>query len=217
MNGEPPDSIRGAVFGRSGSGKTYYVRERWFPHFPRLIILDQTGEWRSLERENGGRADGLGQLVAAMQAKAGLRRWRIVADLDAEEVEEFATIIIPRGAVDRSPSRLLGGMALFIDEVDLVAPINATPGIRSIFRRGRHAGLSVISASQRPANVSKEVTSQAQFLAILALHEKNDVAYLRQVLGAETAGEALAWANSAPWRVAIYSPRTGALTLQEGK
>lgn len=217
MSAEPPASIRGAVFGRSGSGKTVYVREQWFPHFPRLIILDQTGEWRKLEQENGGRADGLEALVEAMKEKAGSRRWRIVADLDNDEIEQLAAILIPRGAVDRSPARLLGGLALFMDEVDLVAPVNAPQGIRSLFRRGRHAGLSVISASQRPANVSKEVTSQAQFLAILALHEKNDVAYLKQVLGAETADAALDWANSAPYRVAIYSPRTGELTQHEGK
>lgn len=211
----PPASIRGAIFGRSGSGKTEYARRSWFPHFPRLVIIDQTGEWQEIERENGGRMEGIGQLVDAMQSRAGQRRWRIVADLTNDEVGELARILIPRGAVHRSPARLLGGMALFMDEVDLVAPTNAPEGIRTLFRRGRHAGLSVISASQRPANVSKEVTSQAQFLAILALHEKNDVAYLKQVMGSDTAQAALDWANSAKYRVALYDPRTGVVTQQE--
>ncbi len=215
LDDDPPASLRGVVLGRTGSGKSQYCRRVWFPMFPRLVILDQTGEWRDIERENGGRVVGIGALVATIQARAGQRRWTIVADLTNSEIEELVRILIPRGAVDKSPARLLGGMALFIDEVDQVVPINAPEELRTLFRRGRHVGLSVIAATQRPSNVSKEVTSQAQFIAVLALHERNDVAYLRQVMGTDVANDCLDWANSAPYRVAFYSPRTGAWVPQE--
>ena len=211
----PPGSIRGVAFGRSGSGKTEYLKRVWIPRIPRLVIVDQTGEWRTEEEKHGGRADGLPAVLAAIKERAPGSTWRLVADLDREELEELSAILLPRGAIDRAPSRLLGGMGLMLDEVDQVAPVNGSAGIRSLFRRGRHAGLTIISASQRPGNVSKEVTAQCDFIAVLALHERNDVAYLESVMGQEVAREALAWANSAPYRVALYFPKNGALVCQE--
>jgi hypothetical protein len=203
------------VFARSGAGKTEYIKRVWLAKIPRLVIVDQTGEWRELAEQNGGVADGVDAVLAAIRANASKQRWRIVALLDKGQLEELAKILLPQGKIDRCPSRLLGGMALFLDEVDQVAPTNGSDSIRSLFRRGRHAGLTIISASQRPGNVSKEVTSQSEFIAVLALHEANDVAYLEDVLGRQTARDALEWANSKPYRVALYFPRTGQLVKQE--
>lgn len=215
MTSAPPPSLRGVVFGRSGSGKTEYVKRVWLSKIPRLIIVDQIGEWRQLGDENGGVADGVEELLEQLRQKAPLQRWRIVALLDKPKLEELAYRLLPQGKIDSCVPRKLGGMALFLDEVDQVAPVNGSDAIRSLFRRGRHAGLTIVSASQRPGNVSKEVTSQCDFIAVLSLHETNDVAYLESVLGAKTATEALEWANSKPYRVALYFPRSGTLQLQE--
>jgi len=198
--------MRGCVVGRSGSGKTVWLWRRWMSQAPRVLIVDQTGEWKT--KEPGARfAYGYAQTLAALREMTSRSHWRIVAYLSADEVYRLIDVLIPSPNIDESPVIAMGGMTMYLDEVDLVIPVgNAPESARSLYRRSRHASLSVLSATQAISNVSKEVTRQCDFIGILAVHEPADVEYLRALLGHANAEDALAWANR-PHHVALWLPQ----------
>lgn len=213
----PPSSRRVAVFGATGSGKTRWLQSIYWPVSPRLVIVDQTGEWMSQADAIGAqRCENYAELMDALARNSYSARFRIVCELYPDDVEALGRKLVPVPGIDRSPVRALGGMTLMLDEVDRVVSAGYVGSLRDIWRRGRHAGLNVLAASQRPCNVSKEVTSNSDVIAILRLHEPNDVAYLADALGSkERANEAVEWARSAPHRVAVYYTKDGKLAKLE--
>jgi hypothetical protein len=203
---DPPQSVRGIVVGRSGSGKTEWMRRRWIADAPRVLILDQTGEWR--KKEPMARFSvGYGDTIKALHEVAHRSHWRIVASLTLDESYQLFGVLIPIPDVYDSPATHLGGFVIFIDEADLVVPQHAPEVARSLFRRSRHAGLTVLSATQRISNVNKEATSQCDFIGIMAIHEPACQDYLRTLMGREKMEEALAWAEQ-PYCVAVFRPQT---------
>lgn len=199
------DSLRGCAVGRSGSGKTFWIWRRWIANAPRVLIVDQTGEWK--EKEPHARfANGLPETLRALREAVTRSHWRIVCSLDPQEIYALCGVLIPVPDIDKSPVIAMGGFMLYLDEVDLVVPINAPVEARSIYRRSRHAKLSVLSATQAISNVSKEVTRQCDFIGILAVHEPADVEYLTSLMGSENADDALTWANQ-PHHVALWLPQ----------
>lgn len=206
----PAPSARVTVLGSTGSGKTFYIVRRWWPQARRLLVLDHIGEWSAHTN-----AIGYDGVLAAMREHAHLREWRIFATVTIPEIHALAEKLLPYPELSRSPALLLGGLTLSIDEVDRVIGFGAGSDLRDLWRRGRHVGLSVLAASQRPSNVSKEVTSQSSLIALLRIHEPADVDYTRALMGREKTDRALAWLSGAPHRVALYAPPTGALTLTD--
>lgn len=210
ISGIPP-SVRICAVGRSGSGKTRWMHRHWIAHAPRVIIVDQTGEWATLE-PNAEFCFGFTHTCQTLSALSRRTHWRCVAVLDNDELYRLIDVLIPIPNITASPSLALGGIAIYLDEVDLVVPRLAPTSARSLNRRSRHAGLSVLSATQRVSNVSKEITSMCDAIGILALHEPADQEYLRSLMGTEKLVTALQWAGR-PFHVACYYPQTGRLEL----
>jgi hypothetical protein len=206
-----PASLRGCVVGRSGSGKTVWMWRRWLARAPRALIVDQTGEWRALE-PNARFAFGLTDTIRALHEVAHRHAWRIVATLSNEELYALIDLLIPIPNIAASPAIKLGGFVLYLDEVDLVIPTVAPESARSINRRSRHAGLSVLSATHRISNVSKELTSMCDFVAVMAVHEPACMDYLESLMGREKMRAAITWAQQ-PFHVAVYRPAQGALVF----
>lgn len=76
--------------------------------------------------------------------------------------------------------------ALIFEEAQFFFPQSyTTPTMDSLITTGRHARLSVIANTQRPANVSKNLISQADRLFVGRLYEKNDLVYLYASIGEE--------------------------------
>lgn len=211
-------SRRVIAVGRTMSGKTEALWRRYLRYEPRLLIIDN-GEWRM--KHTAGTAKLNGEVVSVYGAagvadamldfaERRIHRWTIIADADRDELEAIQDVLIPPGRWEDSPVPDLGGLAIFMDEVDLSMPTkdNRLSGFN---RRGRHVQLSVYMASQRPASVNKECTSQVDFMMILSLDEPRDVDYLRSRLGNEKASGALTWAQSAPYRCGLYHPPSGQL------
>jgi hypothetical protein len=200
--------------GRTQSGKTEFVWRRYVRREPRVLIIDP-GEWRMKRRHlipgaifvqgADGVHDAMMQLVEERRS-----RWIICADADTDDLLEIQDILIPPRDWDASPVPALGGLAVFMDEVDLSMPLkdNRLAGYN---RRGRHVQLSVYMATQRLGAVNKECTSMAEFIAVMSFDEPRDVQYLRDRLGRIKADEALAWANSGPYRCSLYHTPTGQL------
>lgn len=173
----PPPSSRAFACGVTGTGKTHLLRELWIERAPRVLLLDHLGEWGAPD------AFDLRQLVERLRQAAGRDRWRIVASLDPEEVAKLAEILIPFGdARGKSFAAAVGGMALALDEADQLAGRSCDRRISGLWRRGRHVGLSIYAATQRPADVHRAVTSQSQWIAVTKVYEPRDMLYLSQLL-----------------------------------
>lgn len=199
-------TLRVIAAGRTLSGKTEWLWRRYLRRHRRLLIVDTIGEW-STSRSAGEdviHASGAEDVRAALADVAVMspHEWTIVADVDREELVTLTDLIAPR-RIDASPVPALGGLAIYIDEVDLMVPV-ADNRLAGLWRRGRHIGISVYAATQRPASVSKEVSAMVDIYGVLALDEVRDVEYLRQRFGRARADEGLVWARSAPYRVAAY-------------
>lgn len=210
-------SRRVIAVGRTLSGKTEWVWRRYVRREPRVLIIDP-GEWR-VKHQRGAipnamvvsGADGIRDALLEV-AETRQSHWCIIADADRDELEEVQELLIPAGRWEESPVPRLGGMAIFMDEVDISIPLRDSR-LAGFNRRGRHVGLSVYMATQRPGSVNKEATSMADWIGILSLDEVSDVKYLRDRLGREKADKALAWANSGQYRAALFHPPTGQLWL----
>lgn len=211
-----PPTFRYFITGRTQSGKTRRMESDVLERMPRVIMVDQTGEWFGRTPSNGARmieAYDLERTVAALRELAGRSRWWLSTTLNSEELEVLRRVLMPEGNLTRGPAVAMGGITIALDEVDRVIGAGVSP-LRDFWRRGRHAGISVAAATQRIGNVSKEVTSQCDVIGVMALHDPNDCRYLAGLMGDEVATRALAWVNGRPHRVAYFKPGSGVLTLE---
>lgn len=181
---QPPPTERIFVAGNTGSGKTTLVEKRYLDKSRRVIILDLTGEWK-------GRVDETVYSVQALAREIGYRarytgnKWVIAFSTEggASEVEQLVNYLLPVPHLYRSPILLTGGATLLVDEVDLIAPMGPPKRpIRTLYRRSRHVGLSVISTTQRPGNVAREVSAQSTQAIALRLSEPRDQVYMADLM-----------------------------------
>lgn len=197
-----PATVRAFIAGSSGSGKSTAAWRFYLQNFPRRILLDPTGEW-------GGNSDAtvynVQELSLQMRRLAPRGRWTISVALDGEDdIEELVDYLIPVPHLERSPIRQMGGAVLLVDEVDLIAPPHtARREIRTLWRRSRHVGLSVVATTQRPESVSREVTAQSQHVLCLQLVEPAALEYMAKIMRVDLSALP-AWWNANPhgglWR-----------------
>lgn len=210
----PPSSVI-VVFGKRGSGKTWWIHERLVKRLPRVLILDVTGEWQEL-RPDVTHVSGLRETFGALRAAATHQHWCIVTRLKSPEVDALFAALLPSGSVRQSPARLVGGLAIVVDEVHThCSPSSAGP-LFDCLRMGRHAGITLIAADHAPSSCNKELARAANAIVLfkLAKSAPRDMDYLRDAIGPEATERALAWARSAPYRYAVWSPDAETLDLQ---
>jgi DNA helicase HerA-like ATPase len=155
------------VFGIRGMGKTTLARQ--------LVA----GEARMLAYDPFGEHDAL-----ALD-------WSTCLDyLDAHRLERFRVAVTEGGhehefcALAWELAEHCGGLTVVLEEADLVArPMVEPEFFRQVVARGRHREISIVSTSQRPAQVSRLLTSQAAEVYCFRTHEPADVRHLRSILG----------------------------------
>lgn len=175
-----PPTIRAFLAGNSGSGKSRRAWELYLAKFPRRLLVDMTGEWES---QADHVALSVADAVAGIRALAYRGRWTVTVALDPGELAQLVDWLLPVPNLRRSPVLAMRGAALLVDEVDLLAaPGTASEPVRTLFRRSRHVGLSVIATTQRPANVSREVSAQSTHALALDLGEPRDVDYMTELM-----------------------------------
>lgn len=197
-----PPTIRAFLAGNSGSGKSQRAWTLYLARFPRRLLVDLTGEWE--DRADAVALDVPGA-VDAIRQLAPRGKWTVAVALDASELPELVDWLMPIPNLRASPILAMGGAVLLADEVDLLAaPGTASEAVRTLFRRSRHVGLSVIATSQRPANVSREVSAQSTHALALALSEPRDVDYMVDLMRWDRSG-------LDRWRQWTYRHRHGAV------
>lgn len=77
-----------------------------------------------------------------------------------------------------------GSLIYAIDEVDRFTNANyAPPGLDYLINQGRHVQVSLVCTSRRPAQIPRELTSQAHLFFVFKNTEPGDLAYLQPYLG----------------------------------
>lgn len=211
---KPPETVRVFIAGVSGSGKSYAAWNLYLRRFPRRILLDNTGEWG--QPTPGVHYPGpdavvetIPQLSWQMRQRAEKGRWTLSIETGLDALPELVDYLIPVPDISRSPIRMVGGAVLLVDEVDLVAPPQtARPEVRTLYRRSRHAGLSVVSTTQRPENVSREVSAQSQHVLCLHLVEPRGLEYMGDLMQTDLT-ELATWTKKHPHGGLWYEVRTG--------
>lgn len=164
-----------AVFGAPGSGKSARIKQRLAREKPaRLMIWDPQSEYGAF----GQPAPDLQAVFAAL--KAAGRRGR------------FAIAYTPRGSLSAWRNQFdvfcklayaAGTCWLVADELaDVTEPGWAPDGWSIATRKGRHQGLTIIGASQRPASVDKDFFGTATSISSGRLNFDGDVKVLANVL-----------------------------------
>jgi len=188
----------------------------YLSRFPRRILLDQTGEWSDPPRYPMGYGGpdvivaSVPELSWAIHKYAPTGKWTIVLELGLDELPELVEYLIPVPRLELSPIYQCHGAVLLLDEVDLVAPPRSLrEEVRTLYRRSRHVGLSIISTTQRPEAVSREVSAQSGQIVSFALVEPAAIDYMEDITGRELASGLPAWTRQHPHGGVWWERQTG--------
>lgn len=171
-----------AIMGSSGSGKSTYIKQQIKLAKPkRLIIFDPKSEYGAFAHMHRD----------CLSIAKDLRHASFKTGFRFPTREEIAA-----GAKQLTPADMLkafefcckaayqkGDCWIVIDELSLVTkPTNAPAAWSDVTMRGRHEGLTVIAASQRPASVDKNFFGNASIVRTGRLNFDADIKTLANVL-----------------------------------
>ncbi len=186
-----------AILGKKGRGKTYTAKglvERLLQMHRRVLVLDPLSVWWGLKASADGKSPGfpiavfggpkadipitgesghaLGQLLTDTKISAvvdmGLMRKAEQARLVADLLDHLFTVnreplwLVLEEADAFAPQQPMGDMTRVLGEVDRIA------------RRGRNFGFRLLSITQRPAKLNKDVLTQLSTLIALGVTSPQD-------------------------------------------
>jgi len=159
------------VFGKKGFGKTTWIKRYIYEHpSSTYLIYDHFHEYD------------------------GKNIFRSIDEflLNKEFTFEDEQVVIFRGEIPYDYffwlcSSMPGCVAVF-DEIDLAcSPTYIEPNLYRIIHYGRHLNVGIISASRRPGNVSRNLTSQADEIICFRIEEPRDLKYISDYCGEDIA------------------------------
>lgn len=173
--------------GATGSGKGVSVNRRLAELKPkRLLIWDARNEYG----KHAPAYSSLSHLIGAFKhAKGGPVRARFVPDGKTDLDEAFAFVC--RVAFEDQRQREARGLApealVFMAEElsDVTKPSYAPPDWRRCITQGRHVGLHIMAATQRPALIDKTILSAATVVRCFMLGYDADVKVMATELRAK--------------------------------
>ena len=153
------------VAGKKGSGKTSLVKRYIIPKFPKIVILD------SLDEYSGVRTESISQFIDVLNKNLERRAFIIkYVPLDESETDFFMA------------GYLLRDVTIIVEEADLYSNAhNEDPFFRKIIRYGRHRNLNLVCISRRPAEVSRNITAQADIIVSFRQTEPIDLKYFAKI------------------------------------
>lgn len=183
------------AFGKTGSGKTYFLR-RLVQRTPRLLVVDVTNDYADLPACQTVTA-GSALAAAFKRAGTGPCRVRYAADLQLAGLRSYQRFaagarangevpvgIRRMGPIAASIAFAAGDVVLLLDELGWWCRPSATPEpLAQVATMGRHQRVSLLGGAQRPALVSRLVTSQRDVSVFFRLTEPLDLDYAREQLG----------------------------------
>ncbi len=207
MSLSPPPTVRVFIAGVSGSGKSVIAWRMYLERFPRRLIIDLTGEWADRAEVIVSDVDGLAR---ALRTLAPRGHWTISAELGIDQIPDLVRYLMPIPNLEQSPIYQCHGAVLLVDEVDLIAPQRSgREEIRTLWRRSRHVGLSIVATTQRPEAVSREVSAQSHQALALHLVEPAALDYMADLMRVELEPALAEWTQAHPHGGLWVELRTG--------
>lgn len=147
-------SLVWAVMGTTGSGKGTFIKKKLQLEKPkRLIILDPMKEYQQFAPLTDSTKD---VYQASKKSSFKIALW---VDLKKPEKIKEQFKFISDLAYD------LGNVWYVIDELSIFTSATyAAPEWQNCSFRGRHRGMTIIGASQRPTSIDKDFLSMASFI-----------------------------------------------------
>lgn len=158
-----------AVMGASGSGKGVYIKQKIRQAKPkRLMVFDPMGEY--------GEFCTIVKTMAEVLAAVKNKHFRIALKPDSAKINEQFDLFC-------KIAYAVGDCWLVVDELALVTKASyAPPAWADVSMRGRHRGLTVIGASQRPASIDKHFFGNSTIIRTGRLNFEADIKTLANVL-----------------------------------
>lgn len=189
------DGKRMCVFGKSGSGKTYYTNAA-IRNAPRLIVFDPKRSYRAIGA-NFTIVSGLENFLKVFQAKQH-GGFRIVYEpepfKEPVELHEICKLIerFQEPYLERKSSEKI---MLVNEEAHAGCPNPPDPklnGFGRLIQMGREMGINIISVTQRPQSVAKFVRENVDRIACFQVSGNDAVKTAADAMMAEDAREAIA-------------------------
>jgi hypothetical protein len=198
---------RGAVFGKSGSGKSNtatVIAEELLEEGLPLLIVDQDGEYHGLAAEydevvhygagdDCDRTVGAGDGEAVADAALG-KNTPVVLDvsgfMQADAARELVYDVVRR--LFQRENDVQKPFLLVVEEVHEYIPEQGGLDdlgemLVRIAKRGRKRGLGICGISQRPASVDKDFITQCDWIVWHRLTWNNDTKVVGRILGSDYA------------------------------
>jgi len=186
-----------AILGKKGRGKTYAAKgivERLLEMERRVVILDPLSTWWGLRTSADGK--GAGYPVAVFGGPHGdmplndkmgtalaqtLAATNLPSVIDLGEMTKAATVRFARDFLAELFRKNRDPLWLILEEADLLAPQNpmgdtaaVLAEVDRIARRGRAFGFRLITMTQRPARLHKDVLTQLSTLIAMGVSSPQD-------------------------------------------
>jgi hypothetical protein len=173
MAGSGNDADVTAVIGATGSGKGVYIKGYALKKSDRrLAIWDYMREYGPLV---DGSTERLGEAIRRMAAAQFKVAFEPSFD-DAIRARQFDTFC--------RAAHTAGNLTLVVEELAFVTQASRAPaGWKMVTSTGRHKGMRVIGASQRPAQVDKAFWSNCTEIHCGFLNYEDDQKVMSRVLG----------------------------------
>ncbi|PRE65492.1 hypothetical protein C6P96_08510 [Burkholderia multivorans] len=164
-----------AVMGASGSGKSAWIKQQLRAGNPaRLLVWDPQEEFGAFGREVTDPTE----LTKAVR-EAGDGSYRLIY----RPGKAFSTYG-DKFDLFCSVAYLSGNACVVVDELgDVTEPSRAPDGWSVLSRKGRHRGLTVFGAAQRPANIDKDFIGNSSMVHCSRLSYETDIKVMANALG----------------------------------
>ena len=173
------------ITGQTGSGKTTLARHIQ-KCFPRLVIFDRVRDYENERGEGIFHVSTFETFGRAIAATLNEKTFKIIFsfDIDADNHDDVFNMAMRVCYKRWDHCEYQNPICVVVDEIHNFATPHFIPKyLKESYLSGRHQNLGIIAASQRPANVHKDVLAQSTHLFCANFSEANDIKYFREKMG----------------------------------
>ncbi len=161
--------------GRRGCGKSHLAR-RIQSAYPRKVIFDPLGEYSDAD---GVICHDFQSFAEAVLKTQNDHSFTLVYQFDIEREDHVGEF--------NQALRVLwhrGNLLVVCEEIQMLSAPHSLPmWMRNQLLTGRHRNNALLFTTQRPGECHKTIISQSNHVFCGSLHERNDVEYVRSVIG----------------------------------